>query len=183
MESRTSESPSLLPQPPQPLQQQPPPPPPPRSSSASRLNLKDTIKNHMANVQLISEQAVDRASRLVRLDMLAQTEDYKLLETLNHIARDRFAEMGDADGVLGVVLRTEAEELKNLREFFDSHRRAIYGTDSDIDEDIAPYVHQVSELEKQVAAIEALTAELDDYTSRLEAAVRKRVGVAGSRFL
>ena len=91
--------------------------PPVRSSSATRLNLNDTIKTHTEAVKVITDEALDRASRLVRVDMLSNTDDYKLLETLNHIARDRFAEMGDSEGVLGVVLRSEAEELKNLRTY------------------------------------------------------------------
>ena len=33
-----------------------------------------------------------------------------------------------------------------------------------IDDDIEPYVHQTAEVEKQVALLEQIVAELDDYS-------------------
>ncbi|KAJ3288402.1 biogenesis of lysosome- organelles complex 1 subunit 2 [Blyttiomyces sp. JEL0837] len=88
----------------------------------------------------------------------SSVEDYKLLEGLNHMARERYAEVGEM--VAGMV--GEMEELQ-----------AIY-------EDIEPYVHQVSELEKQVLSLEAVATELDDYTRRLEETVKKRILAAST---
>ncbi|KAJ3208875.1 biogenesis of lysosome- organelles complex 1 subunit 2 [Dinochytrium kinnereticum] len=120
-----------------------------RSNERER-NLLETLR------QDVAPRAADLATSLARSEILTASMDLKALETLNGLARDRYVEYGD----LAIEMVRDVEKLQ-----------ASYDA-------MEPYLHQVTELERQVASMEAIADELDDYTKRLEATVKRRISAA-----
>ncbi|KAI8847859.1 biogenesis of lysosome-related organelles complex-1 subunit 2-domain-containing protein [Chytridium lagenaria] len=112
--------------------------------------LTDTLED------VLAPRASELVTSLVRSEILTASSDLKLLESLNHIARDRYVEFGDTASVM-------VHEVERLQASYDT---------------IEPYLHQVTELERQVTSLETIADELDDYTKRLEETVRRRIAAA-----
>ncbi|CAG8558777.1 17342_t:CDS:2 [Funneliformis caledonium] len=82
---------------------------------------------------------------------VATTEDYKLLETMNKVTRDRYKEMS------GMAQNLVVEMSKLQR---------IYS-------DFEPYVQQIDEICEQVDFLEKVSVELDEYSKELESRLKK----------
>ncbi|KAI8621747.1 hypothetical protein BC830DRAFT_108838 [Chytriomyces sp. MP71] len=103
----------------------------------------------------LATDAFALAAKVLANEMLVASSDLRVLEDMNNAARERYAEVVD-DTLLGVCA-SDLSILKGLNDDLDS------------------FSTQVLLLERQIAGIEQVTTELDDYTKRLEDSVRRRI--------
>eukprot|EP01112_Ceratiomyxa_fruticulosa_P020322 TRINITY_DN688_c0_g2_i1.p1 TRINITY_DN688_c0_g2~~TRINITY_DN688_c0_g2_i1.p1 ORF type:complete len:215 (+),score=67.18 TRINITY_DN688_c0_g2_i1:99-647(+) len=83
----------------------------------------------------------------IKGELLATSEDYKLLENMNTLATEKYKEMTEA----AVGLTTFMKALQEKYETF------------------TPYLQQIDDIDKNVSDLEKTVTLLDDYTKRLEA--------------
>ncbi|KAG0213190.1 biogenesis of lysosome- organelles complex 1 subunit 2 [Mortierella sp. GBA43] len=103
----------------------------------------------------LSEEHVARSSQdmfrkiaeYVRSEMLATSEDYKLLENMNNMTKERYVELA---GVAQELML----EVGKLRTTYS---------------DFEPYLARIDEISEQADVISNIADELDEYTKSLEA--------------
>ncbi|KAJ3085899.1 hypothetical protein HK102_013700 [Quaeritorhiza haematococci] len=117
---------------------------PPPSPSAS-----STASNPTHRLQQVTEDvfadAMTKVGDFLKSEILVAAEDYRLIEGMNNLMRDKYIDMSSQ----AQQLITASAALQNTYQ------------------DVEPYIHQISEVEKQVLQLEQLASELDDYTKRL----------------
>ncbi|PKK66527.1 hypothetical protein RhiirC2_753289, partial [Rhizophagus irregularis] len=111
----------------------------------------DSTGNKSQNVSKLTEEMFSKVGEYLKGELLATTEDYKLLETMNKVTRDRYKEMS------GMAQNLVVEMAKLQR---------IYT-------DFEPYVQQIDEICDQVDFLEKVAIELDDYSKELETRLKK----------
>ncbi|KAJ3038318.1 hypothetical protein HDV00_000829 [Rhizophlyctis rosea] len=108
-------------------------------------------KKSQAAQQIVAD-SLGKIGEYLKTELTAASDEYKVLETMNSLARDRYADYNStAQGLISTMA-------------------SLQQTYTDID----PIIHQIFDLERQVANIEQVVAELDDYTRRLEDVYKKR---------
>ncbi|KAG0005852.1 biogenesis of lysosome- organelles complex 1 subunit 2 [Entomortierella chlamydospora] len=83
--------------------------------------------------------------------MLATGEDYKLLENMNVLTKERYSE-------LAVVAQELMQEVGKLRTTYS---------------DFEPYLARIDEISQQAETISNIAAELDEYTKSLETRLKR----------
>ncbi|CAG8449498.1 6129_t:CDS:10 [Ambispora gerdemannii] len=97
------------------------------------------------DVNKLTEEMFAKVANYLKAEMLATTEDFKLLEDMNHVTRDRYKEMSS----MAQNLMVEMSKLQRIYIDFE------------------PYVQQIDEICEQVDYLEKVTIELDDYSKEL----------------
>ncbi|KAF9902913.1 biogenesis of lysosome- organelles complex 1 subunit 2 [Linnemannia zychae] len=107
----------------------------------------------------LSQEHVSRASQemfrkvadYIRAEMLATGEDYKLLENMNIVTKDRYSELAG-------VAQELMQEVGKLRTTYS---------------DFEPYLERIDEISQQAETISNIAAELDEYTKSLELRLKR----------
>lgn len=87
----------------------------------------------------------------IRAEMLATGEDYKLLENMNIVTKDRYSELAG-------VAQELMQEVGKLRTTYS---------------DFEPYLERIDEISQQAETISNIAAELDEYTKSLELRLKR----------
>ncbi|RIA98555.1 biogenesis of lysosome-related organelles complex-1 subunit 2-domain-containing protein [Glomus cerebriforme] len=103
------------------------------------------------NVNKLTEEMFSKVGEYLKGEILATTEDYKLLETMNKVTRDRYKEMSG----MAQNLVVEMAKLQKIYSHFE------------------PYVRQIDEICEQVDFLEKVAIELDEYSKELESRLKK----------
>ncbi|KAG0280808.1 biogenesis of lysosome- organelles complex 1 subunit 2 [Linnemannia exigua] len=107
----------------------------------------------------LSQEHVSRASQemfrkvadYIRAEMLATGEDYRLLETMNIVTKDRYSELAG-------VAQELMQEVGKLRTTYS---------------DFEPYLERIDDISQQAETISNIAAELDEYTKSLELRLKR----------
>ncbi|KAH7046213.1 biogenesis of lysosome-related organelles complex-1 subunit 2-domain-containing protein [Linnemannia elongata] len=107
----------------------------------------------------LSQEHVSRACQemfrkvadYIRAEMLATGEDYKLLENMNIVTKDRYSELAG-------VAQELMQEVGKLRTTYS---------------DFEPYLERIDEISQQAETISNIAAELDEYTKSLELRLKR----------
>ncbi|KAF9983846.1 biogenesis of lysosome- organelles complex 1 subunit 2 [Mortierella antarctica] len=83
--------------------------------------------------------------------MLATGEDYKLLENMNTLTKERYSELAG-------MAQQLMQEVGKLRTTYS---------------DFEPYLARIEEISQQAETISNIAAELDEYTKSLEARLKR----------
>ncbi|ORX88393.1 biogenesis of lysosome-related organelles complex-1, subunit 2, isoform CRA_b [Basidiobolus meristosporus CBS 931.73] len=120
----------------------------PRNSSSATERSKTAGKEDALN---LSQEMFDKVSEYLKSELLASTQDYKLLETFNNLTKEKYQGMSD-----------DAKDLINqVTKLQQSY--ASFST----------YITQIDDISRQVDFIEQVTAELDEYSKQLEYKFKK----------
>ncbi|KAF9184114.1 biogenesis of lysosome- organelles complex 1 subunit 2 [Haplosporangium sp. Z 767] len=92
-----------------------------------------------------------KITEYVRSEMLATGEDYKLLENMNIMTKERYSE-------LAVTAQGLMQEVGKLRTTYS---------------DFEPYLARIEEISQQAEMISNIAAELDEYTKSLETRLKR----------
>ncbi|KAF8967229.1 biogenesis of lysosome- organelles complex 1 subunit 2 [Entomortierella lignicola] len=107
----------------------------------------------------LSEEHVARTSQdmfrkiadYVKAEMLATGEEYKLLENMNVLTKERYSE-------LAVAAQELIQEVGKLRTTYS---------------DFEPYLARIDDISQQAETISNIAAELDEYTKSLETRLKR----------
>ncbi|KAG0238532.1 biogenesis of lysosome- organelles complex 1 subunit 2 [Actinomortierella wolfii] len=103
------------------------------------------------HVARLSQEMFRKLIEYIRAEMLATGEDYKLLEAMNNVAKERYGEMaGMAQDLM--------QEVGKLRTTYS---------------DFEPYIAKIDTISQQADLIAKVVAELDEYTRDLERRLRR----------
>lgn len=106
---------------------------------------------------------------------IATGEDYKLLENMNIVTKERYGEMA----IMAQELMQEVGKLRTtcktpVLDSFDFHgpasffsQLAMYNVLSYLDSDFEPYLARIDEISQQADIISNVASELDEYTKAL----------------
>ncbi|KAG0355453.1 biogenesis of lysosome- organelles complex 1 subunit 2, partial [Gamsiella multidivaricata] len=97
------------------------------------------------HVSRTSQEMFRKMAEYIKKEMLVTGEDYKLLETMNIMTRERYNELA---GVAQELML----EVGKLRTTYS---------------DFEPYLARIDEISEQADMISKITAELDEYTKSL----------------
>ncbi|KAF9354115.1 biogenesis of lysosome- organelles complex 1 subunit 2 [Mortierella sp. NVP85] len=103
------------------------------------------------HVTRASQEMFRKIAEYVRSEMLAMGEDYKLLENMNNMTRERYGE-------LAVVAQELMQEVGKLRTTYT---------------DFEPYLARIDEISEQAEVISNIANELDEYTKSLETRLKR----------
>ncbi|KAF9435945.1 biogenesis of lysosome- organelles complex 1 subunit 2 [Entomortierella beljakovae] len=109
---------------------------------------KHLSEEHVART---SQEMFRKIAEYVKAEMLVTGEDYKLLENMNNLTKDRYSE-------LAVVAQELIQEVGKLRTTYS---------------DFEPYLARIDEISQQAETISSIAAELDEYTKSLEARLKQ----------
>ncbi|KNC96159.1 uncharacterized protein SPPG_08547 [Spizellomyces punctatus DAOM BR117] len=102
--------------------------------------------------EAVAEDTLVKVAEAIRNDVTAAGDDLTVLQSMTALARDRYAEYNataqELIAGMGKVQHTYAE--------------------------METYIDQIFDVERQVASIEQVVSELDDYTKRLEESLKRR---------
>ncbi|GBB85678.1 hypothetical protein RclHR1_12160003 [Rhizophagus clarus] len=121
------------------------------NSEIEKPSASDGTGNKSQNVSKLTEEMFSKVGEYLKGEVLATTEDYKLLETMNKVTRDRYKEMSGMAQNLVV-------EMAKLQKIYS---------------DFEPYVQQIDEICDQVDFLEKVALELDEYSKDLESRLKK----------
>mmetsp|Transcript_45563 Transcript_45563/g.85073 ORF Transcript_45563/g.85073 Transcript_45563/m.85073 type:complete len:414 (+) Transcript_45563:113-1354(+) len=114
---------------------------------------------HVPQLPELMDDMFTNVTAAITGELNATANEYELLKDMNHIASDKYKEMGDfAEGMLVFVERMRAKE-----DLFQ------------------PYIQQIEEIDHQVGELESVVSKLDLYTRRMEAQFRVLTHAASSR--
>ncbi|CAG8536778.1 8147_t:CDS:2 [Acaulospora morrowiae] len=116
-------------------------------------SLIDGVNPKQKNVNNVTAEMFNKVAEYLKGEMLATNEDYKLLENMNNVTRDRYKEMS------GMAQNLVVEMAKLQRIYID----------------IEPYIQQIDEVCEQIDFLEKVTSELDDYSKELDGHVEQKV--------
>ncbi|KAF9399174.1 biogenesis of lysosome- organelles complex 1 subunit 2 [Mortierella sp. AD011] len=122
------------------------------SSSSNAFSAAEAAK-HLSeeHVARTSQDMFRKIAEYVRGEMLATGEDYKLLENMNVLTKERYSE-------LAVVAQELMQEVGKLRTTYS---------------DFEPYLARIDEISQQAETISNIAAELDEYTKSLETRLKR----------
>ncbi|KAF9149987.1 biogenesis of lysosome- organelles complex 1 subunit 2 [Linnemannia schmuckeri] len=139
----------------------------PTPTTSSRAQSLHSSVSHQSNqtfsaadaARHLSQEHVSRASQemfrkvadYIRAEMLATGEDYKLLENMNIVTKDRYSELAG-------VAQELMQEVGKLRTTYS---------------DFEPYLERIDEISQQAETISNIAAELDEYTKSLELRLKR----------
>ncbi|KAF9190161.1 biogenesis of lysosome- organelles complex 1 subunit 2 [Haplosporangium sp. Z 11] len=103
------------------------------------------------HVARTSQEMFRKITEYVRSEMLATGEDYKLLENMNIMTKERYSE-------LAVTAQGLMQEVGKLRTTYS---------------DFEPYLARIEEISQQAEMISNIAAELDEYTKSLETRLKR----------
>ncbi|KAG0338869.1 hypothetical protein BG000_003263 [Podila horticola] len=127
------------------------------------------------HVAKTSQEMFRKISDYVKSEMLATGEDYKLLENMNIVTKERYGEMA----IMAQELMQEVGKLRTtcktpVLDSFDFHgpasffsQLAMYNVLSYLDSDFEPYLARIDEISQQADIISNVASELDEYTKAL----------------
>ncbi|CAG8507607.1 19051_t:CDS:2, partial [Cetraspora pellucida] len=113
-----------------------------RQSSPS---ISEGLSKNQQDINKLTEEMFFKVADYLKGEILATTEDYKLLETMNKVTRERYQEMSKMAQNLVV-------EMANFQRIYTSFE---------------PYIQQIDEICEQVDFLEKVTNELDEYSKEL----------------
>lgn len=127
--------------------------PPPRPALADPPQQTESPANSGATERLarLSEAACSKVGDLLKNELLATSEEYKILGTFNGLTKERYAEMN-------------ANAQKLMAEM--SLLQRTYA-------EMAPYLSQIDDVCDQVEKLEAVVNELDMYSRAIEAKYKR----------
>ncbi|KAG0012861.1 biogenesis of lysosome- organelles complex 1 subunit 2 [Entomortierella chlamydospora] len=122
------------------------------NSSSNTFSAAEAAK-HLSeeHVARTSQDMFRKIAEYVRGEMLATGEDYKLLENMNVLTKERYSE-------LAVVAQELMQEVGKLRTTYS---------------DFEPYLARIDEISQQAETISNIAAELDEYTKSLETRLKR----------
>ncbi|CAH1759297.1 2235_t:CDS:2 [Entrophospora sp. SA101] len=119
--------------------------------SSSTSNDSDGGDKSEKDVNKLTENMFKKVTEYLKGEILATTEDYRLLENMNILTKERYNEMS-------FMAQNLVVEMSKLQEIYS---------------DFEPYVKQIDEISEQVDFLEKVTNELDDYSKELESRLKK----------
>ncbi|CAG8812776.1 13702_t:CDS:2 [Gigaspora margarita] len=108
-------------------------------------SVNEGLNKNNQDINKLTEEMFLKVADYLKGEILATTEDYKLLETMNKVTRDRYQEMSKMAQNLVV-------EMANYQRIYNSFE---------------PYIQQIDEICEQVDFLEKVTNELDEYSKEL----------------
>ncbi|KAF9285122.1 biogenesis of lysosome- organelles complex 1 subunit 2 [Mortierella alpina] len=103
------------------------------------------------HVTRTSQEMFRKVAEYVKSEMLATGEDYKLLENMNTLTKERYSELAG-------MAQQLMQEVGKLRTTYS---------------DFEPYLARIEEISQQAETISNIAAELDEYTKSLEARLKR----------
>ncbi|KAF0391072.1 Biogenesis of lysosome-related organelles complex 1 subunit 2 [Gigaspora margarita] len=113
-------------------------------------SVNEGLNKNNQDINKLTEEMFLKVADYLKGEILATTEDYKLLETMNKVTRDRYQEMSKMAQNLVV-------EMANYQRIYNSFE---------------PYIQQIDEICEQVDFLEKVTNELDEYSKELESRLK-----------
>ncbi|RUS23533.1 biogenesis of lysosome-related organelles complex-1 subunit 2-domain-containing protein [Jimgerdemannia flammicorona] len=110
----------------------------PAPASASDPSLVDP-KEHVTR---LTEDMFKKVAEYMRGELMATSDDYRLLETMNNVTRDKYSDMS-------ALAQTLMGEMSKVQTTYV---------------DFSRYVVQIDEVSKQIDYLEQVANELDDYS-------------------
>ncbi|RUO96689.1 hypothetical protein BC936DRAFT_141613 [Jimgerdemannia flammicorona] len=136
----------------------------PAPASASDPSLVDP-KEHVTR---LTEDMFKKVAEYMRGELMATSDDYRLLETMNNVTRDKYSDMSAlAQTLMGEMSKVQTT-CKALFLGARSPQSASYPLIIRNDVDFSRYVVQIDEVSKQIDYLEQVANELDDYSKYLE---------------
>ncbi|CAG8683137.1 23941_t:CDS:2 [Dentiscutata erythropus] len=108
-------------------------------------SVSEGLNKNNQDINKLTEEMFLKVADYLKGEILATTEDYKLLETMNQVTRDRYQEMSKMAQNLVV-------EMANFQRIYTSFE---------------PYIQQIDEICEQVDFLEKVANELDEYSKEL----------------
>ncbi|KAM3913628.1 biogenesis of lysosome-related organelles complex 1 subunit 2 isoform 1-T6 [Leptodactylus fuscus] len=112
---------------------------------------EEAVEPPEADINELCRDMFSKMSCYLTGELIATSEDYKLLENMNKLTCLKYMEMKDIAGNI-------SRNLKDLNKKYAS---------------LQPYLEQINQIEEQVAALENAAYKLDAYSKRLEAKFKK----------
>ncbi|KAG0042464.1 biogenesis of lysosome- organelles complex 1 subunit 2 [Gryganskiella cystojenkinii] len=103
------------------------------------------------HVTRTSQEMFRKIAEYIKSELLARGEDYKLLENMNNLTKERYGE-------LAVVAQELMQEVGKLRTTYS---------------DFEPYIARIDEISQQAETISNIASELDEYTKSLETRLKR----------
>ncbi|GJJ70035.1 biogenesis of lysosome-related organelles complex 1 subunit 2 [Entomortierella parvispora] len=103
------------------------------------------------HVARTSQEMFRKIAEYIKSEMLTTGEDYKLLENMNNLTKERYGE-------LAVMAQELMQEVGKLRTTYS---------------DFEPYIARIDEISQQADTISNIATELDEYTKSLEARLKR----------
>ncbi|XP_075697553.1 biogenesis of lysosome-related organelles complex 1 subunit 2 isoform X1 [Rhinoderma darwinii] len=126
--------------------------PPPTSQDDSTVETaEEAVEPPEADINELCRDMFSKMSCYLTGELIATSEDYKLLENMNKLTCLKYMEMKDISGNI-------SRNLKDLNKKYAS---------------LQPYLEQINQIEEQVASLENAAYKLDAYSKRLEAKFKK----------
>jgi biogenesis of lysosome-related organelles complex 1 subunit 2 len=110
-----------------------------------------TLEERKAQLTESTQTMFDNVSKYLQAELQATSEDFKLLETMNNVTREKYKDM--------------TEITKNLTAFMDEMQKKYA--------EFEPYLKKIDEIDANVNELEHTVQLLDDYTRRLEEKFKK----------
>ncbi|CAO3660256.1 unnamed protein product [Umbelopsis ramanniana] len=119
----------------------------PRASTKSQFDPdRASASLGQEHVQRLSENLFKKLSQYTQGELIASSENYKLLEAMNHTTRERYADMSE-------MAQRLVKEMSKLQSTYA---------------DFSEYMKEIDDVSEQAANMEKICLELDDYTKYLE---------------
>ncbi|KAH8548542.1 biogenesis of lysosome-related organelles complex-1 subunit 2-domain-containing protein [Umbelopsis sp. PMI_123] len=123
----------------------------PRASTKSQFDPdKASASLGQEHVQRLSENLFKKLTQYTQGELIASSENYKLLEAMNHTTRERYADMSE-------MAQRLVKEMSRLQSTYA---------------DFSEYMKQIDDISEQADYMEKVCLELDDYTKYLEDKLR-----------
>jgi len=121
------------------------------SSLTSSAQTQQEIDDRQAQLNNATKTMFQNVSKYLQSELQATSEDFKLLENMNNITREKYTEM--------------TEITKNLTSFLDEMQKKYA--------EFEPYLKKIEEIDGNVNELEHTVQLLDEYTRRLEEKFKK----------
>jgi len=116
-----------------------------KGGNENRQNLKKEERDKLLEEK--TKEMFENLKVFLNNEFLATTEEYKLLQQMNAVTRDKYLEMTNVASLL-------TKEMADLQQKYN---------------DFSPYLTKIDEIDASVSELEKAVVLLDDYTKRLEA--------------
>ncbi|CAM0138240.1 unnamed protein product [Umbelopsis sp. WA50703] len=123
----------------------------PRASTKSDFDPdKATASLGQEHVQRLSNNLFKKLTEYTKGELIASSENYKLLETMNNVTKEKYAEMSE-------MAQRLVKDMSKLQSTYA---------------DFSDYMKQIDDISEQADHMEKVCLELDDYTKYLEQKLR-----------
>ncbi|KAM4636237.1 biogenesis of lysosome-related organelles complex 1 subunit 2 isoform 1-T4 [Discoglossus pictus] len=112
---------------------------------------EEAVEPPEADINELCKDMFSKMSCYLTGELIATSEDYKLLENINKLTCLKYMEMKDIAGNI-------SRNLKDLNKKYAS---------------LQPYLEQINQIEEQVSSLENAAYKLDAYSKKLEAKFKK----------